>query len=265
MIKIPSLDPNAPIVVVGIGNTRTGVATWHNDELKTPQSVGTADQGAFEELFAAHCAALDGSNPPPTVIGSVVPEALERVCAHVLAKLDRNALVVGETVPLPIEVEVEDPKAIGVDRACAAAAAYDRLQTACVVVDFGTAVTVDLVNDEGVLLGGAILPGLGLQLQALGEHTAQLPTVRPAVPELPYGRNTTEAMQIGVCRGVAGAVRGLIEGYATALHRWPQVVATGGDLELLGPHIDYVDTLVADLTLRGIALAYTKYLAEMGI
>ena len=71
MIEISALDPKAPIIVVGIGNTRTGVATWHNAELKTPQSVETADGRAFEELFAAHCAALDSSTPPPTVIGSV--------------------------------------------------------------------------------------------------------------------------------------------------------------------------------------------------
>jgi len=84
------------------------------------------------------------------------------------------------------------------------------------------------------------------------------------VPELPYGRSTVEAMQTGVCRGLAGAARWLVEGYATSLHRWPQVVATGGDLPLLAPYCDFVDTPVKDLTLRGIGLAYTKHLAAMG-
>jgi len=151
------------------------------------------------------------------------------------------------------------------DRVCAAAAAYDKIQQACAVVDFGTAVTVDLVDDEGTFIGGAILPGLKLQLRALHEHTAQLPTVDPAFPELPYGRDTIEAMQTGVCRGMAGAVRGLVEGYATHLNRWPQVIATGGDAALMAPYCDFLDNVVSDLTLRGAGLAYTKYLADAGV
>jgi pantothenate kinase type III len=91
-----------------------------------------------------------------------------------------------------------------------------------------------------------------------------LPQASPGFPELPYGRNTIEAIQTGVCRGLAGAVRGIVEGYATHLHRWPQVVATGGDSALMTPHCDFIDTWVSDLTLRGIGLAYDKHLAALG-
>jgi pantothenate kinase type III len=72
-------------------------------------------------------------------------------------------------------------------------------------------------------------------------------------------------MQTGVCRGLAGAVRGLVEAYAASLGHWPQVVATGGDLPLMGPHCDFLDTQVSHLTLRGIGLAYTAYLADCGV
>ena len=102
------------------------------------------------------------------------------------------------------------------------------------------------------------------QLSALHEHTAALPEVEPAIPELPYGRDTVEAMQAGVCRGLIGAVRALVEGYAASLNRWPQVIATGGDLKLIAPHCDFLDTLVEHLTLRGIGLAYTKHLEAAG-
>ena len=264
MIRAPGRDPKAPITVIDIGNSTTGVATWHKNRLKTPLSVDTGDERAFAEAFSAHLEALASSRPAAVVIGSVVPEALELICAHVSEQLDQDALIVGNTIPLPMDVGVEDAKAIGVDRVCAAAAAYDKLQTGCVVVDFGSAVTVDLVDDDGALLGGAILPGLKMQLRALHEYTAVLPEVHPGVPELPYGRSTVEAMQTGVCRGLAGAARWLVEGYAMSLHRWPQVVATGGDLPLLAPYCDFVDTPVKDLTLRGIGLAYTKHLAAMG-
>ena len=88
--------------------------------------------------------------------------------------------------------------------------------------------------------------------RALHEFTAVLPAVEPGFPDLPYGRNTSEAIQTGVCRGLAGAVRNLVEGYSTHLNRWPQVIATGGDAAFMAPHCDFLDKLVADLTLRGV-------------
>ena len=232
--------------------------------MKTPLFAATDDQAAFEKAYAAHAEAAPKGRPAATVVGSVVPEALERIKAHVFAQQDKETLVVGETLPLPIDVGVTDSRAIGVDRVCAAAAAFEKLQTGCTIVDFGTAVTVDLVDDDGTLLGGAILPGVAMQLRALHEYTAALPEVEPGIPELPFGRDTTEAMQNGVCRGVAGAVRGLVEGFAAHLNHWPQVVATGGDVTLLAPQCDFLDAMVRDLALRGIGLAYTKHLAEMG-
>lgn len=266
MIKIPlDYDPSAPVVVIDIGNTAVGIATWHAGQLKTPLSVPMADRPAFDEAFKGHQAACPKNRPAAVVIGSVVPTALKQICTFVRQSLDYNALVVGDTVPLPLDVGVTDSREIGVDRVCAAAAAYEKLQAPCTIVDFGTAVTVDVVDEEGTFLGGAILPGLSMQFRALHEQAAQLPEVSAGVPEFPYGRNTVEAIQTGVCRGLAGAVRSLVEGYATALNHWPQVVATGGDLEFMAPHCDYLDTLVTDLTLQGIGMAYAKYLAGSGL
>jgi len=124
---------------------------------------------------------------------------------------------------------------------------------------------VDLVDDDGILLGGAILPGLRLQLRALHDFTARLPAVEPVFLEAAFGRDTTEAIQTGVCRGLAGGVRWIIEGYATQLNRWPQVVATGGDLAFMLPHCDFVDSPVPYLTLRGVGIAFRKHLAAQGV
>lgn len=265
MSRIPrKLDPDAPVIVIDIGNSSMGIATWHEDRIKTPLHIATDDTEAVEESFRAQCEASSDKLPTAVVIGSVVPKRLSDCRAIVKKMFDQNALVVGDTIELPIDVGVRDAKAIGVDRVCAAAAAFKQLQTACSIVDFGTAVTVDLVDDDGVLLGGAILPGLDVQCRALHEHTACLPEVTPEIPELLYGRDTTEAIRTGVCRGLAGAVRGLVEGYATSLNRWPNVVATGGGIELMAPVCDFVDLFVPDLTLRGVGLAYQRNLSEMG-
>ncbi len=258
------VDPDAPIVLVEIGNTTVKLATWFEDNVKTPLVVSVSDADAFDKAFRAHLDDMCSKVPPATVVGSVVPEVLERVRDYLRDRLNRDALVVGERVSLPIDVGVSDPKTIGVDRVCAAAAAYDTIERACAVVDIGTAITVDLVDDDGTLVGGAILPGIHMQLRALHEFTAQLPQVEPALPEPAYGRNTIEAMQIGVCRGAIGAVRELIEGYASATNRWPQVVATGGGLELIRPALTFVDTIVEHLSLRGLGLAYRKHLEVSG-
>ncbi len=264
MIKLPPYDPDAPVIVIDVGNTNTKVATWHDNNLKTVLSVPTGDMAAFEEAYMAHRQASGRQHHAATVIGSVVPEALKRIRAYVAELEGREPLVVGETLPFPIDLEVKDRKTVGVDRVCQAAAAFDRVQTDCTIVSFGTAVTVDLVNVDGIFLGGAILPGVALQMRALHEFTAALPLVEPAIPELAYGTNTKEAIQIGVCCGLVGAVRGIVEGYATQLNRWPQVVATGGNAALLMPLCDFVDTWTTDLTLCGIGLAYTKHLAALG-
>ncbi len=265
MIKPPPFDPAAPIVVLDIGNSTIGIGTWVSNKLKTPLSVDADDESAFAESFAAHTEALPKGRPAAVVASSVAPSTLSTVKSFVSSKLDYNTLVVGETLPLPMDVAVKDKKNIGVDRVCAAATAYERIKQSCIIVDFGTAVTVDLVDDDGTLLGGAILPGLDLQARVLHEHAEQLPLVEIKIPKTPFGIDTTEAIQTGVCRGLAGAVRALVEAYATSQGRWPQVVATGGDLELMTPECDFIDTAVSDLTLNGVGLAYTKYLTEAGV
>jgi len=261
---MPGYNPDAPVIVIEIGNTTTAIGTWHRDQLKTSLSILTDDETGFDQTIETHINAMPKRRVAAVVIGSVVPQALQRIQGYLEDKLDRNALVVGDTIPLPIDVGVAEANAIGVDRVCAAAAAYEKLQTGCIIVDFGSAVTVDLVDDEGTLVGGAILPGLKMQLRALHEQTAVLPEVEPGLPDTPYGRNTTEAMQAGVCRGVVGAVRALIEAYASSLNRWPHVLGTGGDLSLVGPICDYLDTQVQHLALHGVGVAYMKHLKGMG-
>jgi len=152
-----------------------------------------------------------------------------------------------------------------VDRLCAAVAAFDRLGVPCVVADFGTAITIDCVNAEGVFLGGAILPGLGLSAESLSAGTAQLPRVKLSEPNWVYGKDTEQAIIGGVVYGARGALRGLVEAYATDLGRWPVVILTGGDARWVcqsPSQSDLVQAIVPDLVLRGVAIAYYKTLLK---
>lgn len=264
VLRPPSFDRDATVLVVGIGNTSITLAAWHGGQINGPLSIRADDDDALVQALAAHSEAMPGKRPATAVVASVAPRVLENVHDRLAGAVRQAPLIVGETIPLPMEVAVSNRSEIGVDRVCAAAAAYEKIETGCIVIDFGTAVTVDLIDDDGVLLGGAILPGVRMQFRALHERTALLPKVEPAFPDRPYGRNTCEAMQIGVCRGLIGAVRAIVEGYASFLNRWPQVLATGGDLEFLLPHCDFVDTPVAHLPVQGIGLAYAKHMAAHG-
>jgi type III pantothenate kinase len=170
--------------------------------------------------------------------------------------------VVGRDIPVPIPLDMDEPETVGIDRICAAAAAYTRTRAACVVVDFGTAATVNAVADNGVFIGGAILPGLGLAARSLNEHTAALPLVDMAGPVLPLGRDTQQAIRTGIVTGLRGAVRELVESMAESFGKWPKLLFTGGDSAQMGEVCDFVDAVVPDLGLLGVDLADRLYLLQ---
>ena len=144
------------------------------------------------------------------------------------------------------------------DRLLNAAAAFDVLKQACVVVDAGTALTVDFVDGAGTFHGGAISPGGQLMLDSLHQRTALLPEVKFAKPDEAVGHNTTEAMLAGAFHGLRGTVRELVELFAEHAGTFPMVIATGGDAPLLFADYPLIDRVVPDLTLMGLAVALRK-------
>jgi type III pantothenate kinase len=246
------------VAVIEIGNTRIALGIWEDCRVTHARRVTTADEAAFGTAFKELCGMFDGGRPPAVVVGSVVPEVLTQVVTQVDRRVGLRVQVVGADLPLPIPVSIRSARTVGVDRICSAAAAFEKTRQACTVIDFGTAVTVDLVGDAGEFLGGAILPGARMQARALHEHTAGLPEVEVEFPAAAVGDDTRSAIRSGVCHGIVGAVRGLVEGYATAVGKWPQVVATGGDLELFAPHCDFLDSRAPELCLMGVGLAFAK-------
>jgi type III pantothenate kinase len=193
---------------------------------------------------------------------SVVPDVLPDLRTRLADTLQSPLLEVGHELHRPMSLAVENPERVGVDRICSAAAAYETIGRACVVASFGTAVTIDCVNEEGVFMGGAILPGLGLQAKALHEGTAALPLVKIEPSGAIYGATTEQAIRNGVLLGTVGALREITERYATELHAWPQLVVTGGGAEMVAKECEFIDNVVPDLCIRGIALAYRKHFAE---
>ncbi len=158
---------------------------------------------------------------------------------------------------LPLRIDVDYPDRVGMDRLAAAVAVNERRspRKPAIVVDTGTAITVDLVNHHGVFLGGVILPGFRLTAQALATGTNQLPLALYAGdddPPPPLGKNTEGAIKSGQFWGTVGAVRELIERLSADLSEPPEVFVTGGDLKRLSPLIASSAQFVPHMVLSGI-------------
>lgn len=250
--------PTITVLAINIGNTMISAGLVIGEAVEESFTILTSDIDTIGPQLADLWSHIDEPAEARVVIASVVPAQIEPMCRIVHSSLGTEAYVVRRDLPLPMAVDVENPDTVGVDRVCAAAAAYKKLGHACVVADVGTAMTVNVVSDDGTFLGGAIMPGPHLAALALSEHTAALPKVNLRLPEQLIGKNTDEAILIGVVAGTAGALRELVERYATHLGKWPQLVLTGGGASLLASYCDFIDTYVANLTLLGIALAWHR-------
>lgn len=246
------------ILAINIGNTTTTAGLVQEQQVDSVITVETRELDAFGPRLAEVWSQVTDPGRARVVIGSVVANRVEPLCRIVKEVTRLDALVIRRDLPLPMDVDVENPETVGVDRICGAAAAFHRLHHACVVADIGTAMTVNVVSDDGIFLGGAILPGPHTAARALAEHTAALPNIQLRRPERHIGRNTEEAILSGVVYGTVGALRELTERYATEMGRWPQLVLTGGGAALVGELCEFVDNIVPHLTLMGIALAWQK-------
>ncbi|MBU0639574.1 MAG: type III pantothenate kinase [Planctomycetes bacterium] len=259
MSLVPPVDT---LLAIDIGNTRIGMAVSDADGIHDTQRVGGQQQDRWRAALEETWRATLGAGERGVVIGSVCPDRSRAMSALVDDVCGVPPRRIRDDLPLPMELDIDNPGEVGVDRICCAAAAYDRIRAACAVASFGTAITMDCVSGDGRFLGGAILPGLDACCAALHERTAALPRVSPAKPTGAIGRNTHDAIVSGVAYGAAGALREIVEQFAVELGEWPQVVITGGNAPLIAELAEFVDSIVPDLCLMGVALAYRRATAE---
>lgn len=169
---------------------------------------------------------------------------------------------------IPLDIKVDYPDRVGIDRLAAGVAAHRLRQGEgpVVVVDVGTAITVDFVTEKGEFLGGAIACGPGIAARALYEFTDLLPRIEVSwqLPPSPLGKNTPDAMAAGVFWGMVGTVRELISQQARHLGAEPEVIVTGGGGSLLAGLLGSSVRYVEHLTLMGIALSVQEYLRKTG-
>ncbi|HMD54151.1 MAG TPA: type III pantothenate kinase [Phycisphaerae bacterium] len=249
------------VLALDIGNSRIGAGVFNQGKTNDP-AIRIARENIDAELGDVLKKLTQGQKPAGAVICSVAPELTGRVAEMIQKICGIKAQIVGTDLTVPLKTKLADEKTVGTDRLCAALSAYVNTQQACVIISAGTALVVDCLDADGVFLGGAIGPGLAMGAKAMHAWAAQLPEADLKAPEHAFGRNTMEALNLGLYAAARGAVRELVERYSESLGAWPHVVATGGDANRLLGDSGLVDSLIPDLVLQGAALAWETTKAQ---
>lgn len=257
------------LIAVDIGNTNITMGLFLEGEEKSVESISGNDEEKLENCLKDMWARVPiaKKSKEQKRDGVIVASSVKKAWAEMIEKiagesLNEKVLFVGKGIPFPMDISVSDPKKVGTDRVLAAAAAYAVVEAAVVVADLGTAVTIDLVDDRGVFCGGCICPGFEISAKALKENTAQLPKIKVTKPTLPFGRTTEEAINCGLYYSAIGTLQEIIRRYAEKIGTWPQTVITGSGAKIIKDDCDFIDSYVPNLVIKGIALAYRKYIEK---
>ena len=252
------------LLAVDVGNTNVLIGLYEGARLRAHWRLQTHKRRTvdehkvlMEQLF--NLEGVDRESINHGVLACVVPP-LQDVMVELMADyVGLNPLVVGPGIKTGMAIKLDNPREVGADRVVNAVAAYEEARGACVVVDFGTATTFDVISKQGEYLGGAIAPGLHISADALYRNTAKLPRVPVMRPRGVVGRSTVESIQSGLVFGYVGLVDGILERTIKEMgfvaHR---VFATGGLARLISGCSKYIHDVDDFLTLKGLRILYEK-------
>lgn len=240
------------LLAIDIGNTSVHSGIFKGNVLKKTFRIPTHSRNLVKEYklkLRPYAGNIEG-----VIITSVVPVALKNIEKAVKKIIKKDCVVVGREADSGIKNLYSNPKQVGSDRLVNARAAYELYGGECVIVDFGTAITVDIVNKKKQYIGGVIAPGPVISLWALSEKIALLPKVAIKKPKRILGRETKESMLIGIVYGFSSLCDGIVNKLKKKYCRNAKVVITGGFSKLIGPYCETADKIDKDLTLKGLKL-----------
>jgi type III pantothenate kinase len=252
------------LLAVNVGNTNTVLGVFRGTELEHQWRMSTETERTADELAVMLAglleqAGLSFSNQiTGVVLASVVPTMTTALRDMVTRYFNFPPVVVEPGTRTGLSIQTDNPREVGADRIVNALAAFHRYGGPCIVIDFGTATTYDVVSEKGEFLGGAIAPGVQTSNASLSRETARLPQVELHAPRSPIGRNTVEAIQSALIFGTAAEADGMIERLRKELGGNATVVATGGLAPVIVPHCQFVDEQDPWLTLEGLRLVFDR-------
>ena len=251
------------LLAIDIGNTNLVIGCIHQDQILFKARIATdrtrtSDQYGVEiknmmEAYGVHVSDIDDC-----IISSVVPPVFNSVKTGVMKVIGKHPMVVGPGLKTGLNIHVDVPSQVGSDRIVVAVAALAEYKAPLILMDLGTATTMDVIEPENRYMGGVILPGVKVALDALTSRAAQLPAISLDKPKHIIGKNTVDCMRSGMMYGTAATIDGLVERIEEELGHTATLIATGGMAQFVTPLCKREIILEKDLLLKGLNIIYKK-------
>lgn len=251
------------LLAIDIGNTNLVIGCIENDQILFKARIATdrtrtSDQYGVEiknmmEAYGVQIADIDDC-----IISSVVPPVFNSVRTGVIKVIGKQPMVVGPGLKTGLNIHVDVPSQVGSDRIVIAVAALAEYKAPLILMDLGTATTIEVVEPENKYLGGIIFPGVKISLDALTSRAAQLPGISLDKPRTVIGKNTVDCMRSGMMYGTAAMIDGLIDRIEEELGHSSTLIATGGMAQFITPLCNHEIILEKDLLLKGLNIIYKK-------
>ncbi len=254
------------LLAIDIGNTNIVIGGIRDGEILFEARIATdhlktSDQYAVDIRNILKLFEVDLHKVQDSIISSVVPPVFNSVCTAIIKLTQRQPIVVGPGIKTGLDIRMDNPAQVGSDLIVDAVAAFHDYPTPLIVIDMGTATTMSLVGRGNVYLGGPIIPGLRVSLDALSSSAAQLFGISLEKPQRVIGKNTIECMRSGIMYGHAAMIDGMIDRMQEELGEpIASVIATGGTSQFVVPLCRHKIIYDKDLLLKGLAILYENEL-----
>ena len=251
------------LLAIDIGNTNLVIGCIHDDKILfkariATDSIRTSDQYGVEIKSMLEAYGVKRSDIEDCIISSVVPPVFNSVRTGVIKIIGKQPMVVGPGLKTGLNIHVDVPSQVGSDRIVIAVAALAEYKAPLLLMDLGTATTIESVEPDNVYMGGVIIPGVRVSLDALTSRAAQLPGISLDQPKQVIGKNTVDCMRSGMMYGTAAMIDGLVERMEEELGHRCTLIATGGLAQFITPLCRREIILEKDLLLKGLNIIYKK-------
>ena len=251
------------LLAIDIGNTNLVIGCVHDDKILFKARIATdrtrtSDQYGVEIKSMLEAYGVKRSDIEDCIISSVVPPVFNSVRTGVIKIIGKQPMVVGPGLKTGLNIHVDVPSQVGSDRIVIAVAALAEYKAPLLLMDLGTATTIEAVEPDNVYMGGVIIPGVRVSLDALTSRAAQLPGISLDRPKQVIGKNTVDCMRSGMMFGTAAMIDGLVERMEEELGHRCTLIATGGLAQFIAPLCKREIILDKDLLLKGLNIIYKK-------
>lgn len=251
------------LLAIDIGNTNIVIGCIRDDEILFKARIATdrsrtSDQYGVEIKSMLEVFGVSKDDISDCIISSVVPPVFNSVKTGVIKVIGKQPMVVGPGLKTGLNIHVDVPSQVGSDRIVIAVAALAEYTAPLILMDLGTATTIEVVEPDNLYMGGVIFPGVKTSLDALISRAAQLPGISLDKPKNVIGKNTVDCMRSGMMYGTAAMIDGVIDRMEEELGHKSTLIACGGMAQFITPLCRHSIILEKDLLLKGLNIIYKK-------